>query len=212
MDEQRFDDLTRALAAGLSRRAILRRIGTGIAGFGLLGAGRGVADAAPSPCNVFCADQPGPRGAQCRQTCKACAGGPEATCFDASTNSFTCLDIDNDASHCGGCGLICEAPYSACSGGECVCPAGTLACSSGGCLEDCGFGAIPNLLTCTCLTCDQVGSSDTCGDTAECQSGQVCANGCCCLPAGSLDEPCGTPNQPSTACCSGMCGPDGYCA
>ena len=40
MDQERFDEITKALASGASRRTLLRRIGAGIAGLGLLGAGR----------------------------------------------------------------------------------------------------------------------------------------------------------------------------
>lgn len=213
MDDQRFDDLARTLAVGVDRRSILRRIGAGIAALGLLGAARSVVDAAPSPCNVLCADQPGPRGAQCRQTCKACAGGPEAVCYDEVTKSFTCISITDDPSNCGGCGVVCAETYTACSGGQCVCPAGTLTCSGGGCLGACSPGTIPNGITCSCRACENIGSSSgLCVVDSDCTNlGEACPNGCCCQPAGSLEHGCSA-NQPDTTCCSGMCGPDGLCA
>ena len=116
MDSQRFDAITRAFATGTSRRAVLRRLGAGLAGFGLVATGRGLAAAAPSACASFCADQPGARGAQCRQTCKACTGGPAATCFNAATGSFTCEDILTDEANCGGCGNVC---LTTCRNGTC---------------------------------------------------------------------------------------------
>jgi hypothetical protein len=105
MDGARFDDLTRVLAAGTDRRRFVRGLAAGLAGALTLG-GRS-AGAGPSPCAVRCAGEPGAGGAQCRQTCNACAGGPASVCYDAATGAFTCENIANDLANCGGCGIVC---------------------------------------------------------------------------------------------------------
>ena len=41
----------------------------------------------------------------------------------------TCIDVQSDSAHCGGCGKACNGPGQVCENGLCVCPAGTvLAC------------------------------------------------------------------------------------
>jgi len=211
MESQRFDEIAKALAAGASRRTVVRRLFAGIAGVGLTTATGTATGAAPSDCNVFCADQPGARGAQCRQTCKKCTDGPASLCFDSSTNSFSCKDMQADPLNCGGCDNICEAPFSACANGSCVCPAGTVLCG-GDCIGTCGFGEVFIEALCECRDCSLLGGR--CSDETTCPVGgavDTCQNGCCCVSAGSLSLGC-TPNTPQPLCCSGRCNDAGRCA
>ena len=213
MDDQRFDAFTRAFAAGVTRRAAVRRLAAGFAGLGLTAVSHGQSAAAPNDCAVFCADQPGPRGAQCRQVCKKCTGGPPAVCFDASSGSFSCRDLQADPNNCGGCDAICTEPFSACAGGSCACPSGTVACG-GGCVRTCGHGEVFIQANCTCRSCAELAGSATCNEVGDCPTGgalDTCQNGCCCVSAGSTALGC-LPNSPAPSCCSGMCGSDGRCA
>ena len=197
MDDQRFDAITRAFAAGSNRRAILRRLAVAVSGIGLTATSRGQASAAPNECAVRCADQPGARGAQCRQVCKQCAGGPSAVCLDASSGSFTCQDLQGNPNNCGGCGAVCEPPRTACAAGSCTCPFGTVFVQAAG----------------TCSTCAQV-TLPACSENSPCPTGgaaTACQNGCCCVPSGSQALGC-IAGSPVPSCCTGMCGSSGRCA
>jgi hypothetical protein len=198
MDDQRFDAITRAFASGSNRRAILRRLAVAVSGIGLTAISRRQASAAPNECAVRCADQPGARGAQCRQVCKQCAGGPPAVCLDASSGSFTCQDLQGDPKNCGGCGAVCEPPRSACLGGSCACPPETVF------IEPLGI----------CRSCADV--TATCDANRPCSPGgaaTTCQNGCCCVPSGSGGLGCArNVTTPAAQCCSGVCGgPEGRC-
>lgn len=211
MDDRQFDEVTRALATGISRRTVLRRLGVGVVGLGLAAIGRRTSRAAPTACAVFCADQPGARGAQCRQTCKACAGGPSAVCFNPVTSSFSCKDLENDPTNCGGCGQVCEEPFLACVSGECACPPGTRTCG-GQCVETCAIGEAFIQASCTCRACSEL--LGVCSTASDCGTGgaaDTCQNGCCCVSAGNTALGC-LPNNPAPLCCSGMCGSNGRCA
>lgn len=195
MDSQRFDDITRAFATEFNRRAILRPLVAGLVGFGLTAINREIA-AAPNDCAVFCADQPGARGAECRQVCKKCAGGPPAVCFNESRGSFACFDVQSDPDNCGSCGTVCEAPRTACANGSCACPPGTAFIQATG----------------ICRSCAEL--LGTCAEASDCGTGggdRACQNGCCCVPAGSTSLGC-VPGVPVPNCCSGMCGANGRCA
>jgi hypothetical protein len=197
MEDQRFDAITRAFATGVNRRAILRRLAVGVSGIGLTAISRRQSFAAPSDCAVRCADQPGARGAQCRQVCKKCADGPTAVCFDASSGSFTCRDIQHDPANCGGCDAVCKAPRTACAAGSCTCP----------------FGTVFVEATDTCRSCAQL-SLPACSENSPCPTGgaaTACQNGCCCVPSGSQALGC-LAGSPVPSCCTGMCGSNGRCA
>ncbi len=115
-----LDELSKALASGVSRRDVLKRIGAGLTGAVLASVGTRRATAAPSTCAVFCAEvtQSGPANAQCRQACRQCGNDPSLLC--------------------GGFGrpFICCAPNSSCcfsQTGEFCCPSGTECCGEGCC-------------------------------------------------------------------------------
>jgi hypothetical protein len=69
--------VARKVAVATSRRGFLGWVGRGAAaalGVATAGVllGNREAQAAPNRCAVLCADQPGARGAACRQVCKQC--------------------------------------------------------------------------------------------------------------------------------------------
>lgn len=81
--------VARQVAVATSRRGFLGWVGRGAAaalGVATAGVllGNREAQAAPNPCAVLCADQPGARGAQCRQVCKRCVPGGGSVCFTQS--------------------------------------------------------------------------------------------------------------------------------
>jgi uncharacterized protein YndB with AHSA1/START domain len=85
MEGQRFDDIARTLAGGLSRRTVVRRIGAVAAGAGLALLGRGRGEAATCrgvglTCREHancCSRNCGPKNSTGRRTCAACGPGEE---------------------------------------------------------------------------------------------------------------------------------------
>src|SRR6476620_4246876 len=73
----RFDEMSKVLASGISRREAFRRIGGGMIGATLATLGIGTAAAGPSSCSIFCGKDAfvsGPFHAACLQACKKCGG------------------------------------------------------------------------------------------------------------------------------------------
>lgn len=123
-----------------------------------MGVGRGTVGAAPDECAVFCADQLGPRKAQCRQTCKACAGGPASNCFNASTGSFTCADTDPN--NCGACGNRCNEGVD-CADGTCS------VCAADACPSECSWEVTVDG-TAVCYNGTASTSFQPCTSSADC--------------------------------------------
>src|SRR5262245_53599477 len=121
MDGDRFDQFTRSLARNVSRRSMLKGFSTLLAGTAVaarpLSGEAAKGSGGPNPCNVYCAGESGPRGAQCRQACKDC-GGPDAHgfCYDPLVRGYTCCPS----------GLTCFDTWSY-PGGETV-----ICCGNGG--------------------------------------------------------------------------------
>src|SRR5438046_840669 len=87
-----FDELSKALANGLSRREALRRLGGGLLGAALAALGLDEAKAAPIPCAEACSQHfpPGPVWAACRrEACQKCNGEITRVCF-GQTNAICC--------------------------------------------------------------------------------------------------------------------------
>jgi hypothetical protein len=226
-----FDELSKALARGLPRREVLRRIGSGLASAALTTFSFGKANAAPSPCAVFCSGQfpPGPRRASCQQACRQCNADVSRVCFGA-TNTIccppggSCCGSSTGAVFCcppetsccfeiccpvdqpccfGADGAFCCPPETSCCDGIC-CPSGTF-CDNGECVEV-GFCA-------TGGTCDNAATCDpnrgcVCFQTVEgdafCHLGQSCEGSQPCVS--SADCP------PGFACSAvTCCGPDPIC-
>ncbi|MEA2597212.1 MAG: hypothetical protein QOF01_3681 [Thermomicrobiales bacterium] len=113
MDGRRFDDISKALAAGTSRRSVLARLVAGVAG-GVLGAGSIAAGEAAS--------KRGP-GRTCRETAN-CVAGAKCVKGDRGRKVCSCVDgreacrdqcVDpntaylNDPRNCGSCGKRCRS-------------------------------------------------------------------------------------------------------
>ena len=122
LDGSRFDEITKALASGTSRRTVLRRLGAGLAGLGLAATGRGAAQAAPNQCAAVC-DQlfdEGPAQATCKQVCESCPGGVSDLCPGTTNGVTTVTCCGRDTVCCPG-GACCDPRTEMCCGSTC-CP------------------------------------------------------------------------------------------
>jgi hypothetical protein len=190
--ENRFDELAKSLASGVSRREALRQLGGGLAGALLasFGLAKG-AEAAVNSCAAACAQYHGAAHAQCMQVCKSCpspqfvTGGP-FTC--GPSTPFICCQ---GQPCCGpnGNSISCCTSGEACANGICVSTA--LTCSNG---ELCPNPSAPcNTLNpeCACFITTEGASVcaygdgnpcafPTCTSSLDCAPGTVCvAAGCC---------------------------------
>ena len=178
MDGQRFDELTRKLAATVSRRGMLRTLAGGVAAAGMALSRRG-SSAAPNACAVGCAGLPGPQKAACKQACNKCGGDFDRVCSEFGPFgpiNFVCCPE----------GTVCDQFT-----GECVevtlCPTGEPAenCAAG--IEtNCGEGDVCALVDdadaedCQCV--ERICTGVVCTTDADCtESGGVCVTipGCC---------------------------------
>src|SRR3954469_25370232 len=144
---ERLDEFSKLLAASVSRRESLQRIGTFVAGALLAPLGLGTAWAArPDRCGAFC------RGCssqaqrnQCLTACRACNGNTSRLCGSCGayaccpTSSAccngVCTDVSSDPNNCGACGHVCPAFSPVCGQGACsACPDGTSNCG-GACID-----------------------------------------------------------------------------
>src|ERR687897_321064 len=103
MDQERFDEITKALASGASRRQWLRRVGLGLAG--ALGIGTSTGLAAPPDGK---GGQPQGRCATACPDATVCQGGT-CVCPVAGETYIggVCYDLANDPLNCGGVGEVC---------------------------------------------------------------------------------------------------------
>jgi hypothetical protein len=119
MDQRRFDDLARSLAAGRTRRHVMRAAAGGIAaGFLAIGTRRGVE---AQTCGVL--------GDDCAEVADCCNG---LTCFEAKCDNPSGLCMDS-GEFCGSSGLEC------CSGLVCTndyCAASSLPSTGTGSVAD----------------------------------------------------------------------------
>jgi hypothetical protein len=197
MDAERFDSLTRRLVDPQSRRRLLRGIGVGTGTAALAALGR-TASAAPDRCAVFCADQPGPRKASCKQACKQCRGDINRVCQDFESSVFSCCPQ----------GTFCVSGEGAC------CPQGTDPCfGPEGFTECCGEGTFCDFETGACpplATCPSGEPAENCfaGVTTDCGPDGACAlvvdadGGCACVERACTGIVCTT----GADCDGGPCG------
>lgn len=170
MDGTRFDELTRALGSGRSRRALLKTLGAsvlGAAGLGRLGSA--AAKGSNRACAIFCADVYGAgtyAAFQCTNDaarrqgpCAACGADPSRFCNGACCPvGATCADglcqCSTDYTLCEGIGgSNCCPSQGVCNGdGSCACLPTRTSCSAyfGTCGYCCGAGYSCNVIANTC--------------------------------------------------------------
>jgi hypothetical protein len=102
-----------------------------------------------------------------------CTVSGQALCYDSSTSTSSCIDVQSDANNCGACGAKCPSGV-ACSGGQCQCPSGSLFCASStsGSAGDCtNLGTDPE--HCGSCTNQCPGTVCTGGKCGACPAGQT---------------------------------------
>lgn len=226
MDGNRFDDLTRGLASGFSRRSALKRsVGAlaALAGIGRMADASAARRPAPTPRPVSCPGQQIWNDSAC-----VCPDGAAQCGSDCCQPGSTCCD-----------GACC---FGACYGEELCCPTGQIVCE-GACLapglccidSDCGPGFTCQGHQCVCLpttSCESQGiecgpATDDCGNAlscGDCEPPATCGGGgaagrCGCTSqmscqgrCGTVETECGTSLECGDTCgtCE-SCGPDNIC-
>jgi hypothetical protein len=192
-----FDDMSRALASGVSRRQALRLIAGGVGGTVLASAGMGRARAAVNPCSVYCANFHGAAHAQCLQTCKACGSDTSRLCGGPA--GVTCCPGPGPVTCCfGNNGVTCCPTGSSCCGGfggaaVTCCPSTAAVCCQG-----------QNPATTACCSSFNQCCSDASGNALCCGSGETCCFGVGCCPSGQVC--CFTPTTGPFCCTPGTTG------
>ncbi len=192
MDGSRFDGITRALAAGRTRRHALQGLaGSAIAGLLGLAGSEDAAATCVGPGKKGC---DGPNNKKCCQgtTCRGGSRAEEGTCKCGGRLKAcggTCVNTKRDDKHCGGCDKRCKG-QNTCQNGRCTsklgCKAGFTICKETKPIRDLDdpriCGGAPHS-PCLCVTdvsgvarCVNVGDSEcsTCKRNADCDPGFVC--------------------------------------
>lgn len=225
MDDRRFDDLTRRLARGTSRRQVLKTLASGALG-GFAGAlGLGQAGAAGCNADAECA-----RGETCDPATGRCMrrggggnGRPANQTQSQSVGVAAVCAVDADCAPGEACvdsvctprggggqcvrGSGCISDATCCGGEVCDTSAGVCVGAGGPCTNT--DGTCTDSLDC-CGNEDCVGNlcqrtaggcapGAACAGDAECCGGQVCASGTCAQAARPAGCPAGTFR------CSGNC-------
>jgi hypothetical protein len=177
MEHDRFDRLTKRVAAGVTRRSIVRTMVGGAAALLGTAIGRESTDAKPkggpgNECKVGCAGFNRQAKTACEKACKACGGDIDRVCADEGPfgpTAFTCCPTGTFCLF--GSGVCCDEGADVCfdpeTGEETCCPAGTF----------CDFET------------GQCGPPATCDATSGCAGG-TCAIGCFCVSSVEGDGAC----------------------
>lgn len=233
MDGRRFDEMTRVLAAGASRRRVLAGLAAGA--LGVLTGGRARAQEDASACAaVLCLE-----GTQC---CNVCGEGqcvpigepcPEEQCGGEPCNAVVCgageFCCNESCSICAPIGGACTQQFC---GGSCAAPGQPCDAAPEGCCTDlicgedglCAAGVVgPPPTTCGSDADCAAGITDPC-TVATCDAGTClvaivdCAPGFVCCGNGECcpEEVCGAEGTACGAglasCCAGTTCADGICA
>jgi hypothetical protein len=170
MDGSRFDNLTKTLAAGVSRRGVVRGALGGLAGAALAALGRKSAEAQPkggpaNECKVGCSGFNRQAKVACERACRECGGDIDRVCADFGPFGPTAFVCCPPGTFCAGEGVCCEEGTEPCfqpDGSVTCCPAGTFCdFETGACTPDCT--AEHNFCT---------GTPGRCGDDPDC----ICSN------------------------------------
>jgi len=164
MDSNRFDDITKALATGTSRRKMVKGLLAGAAG--IVGLRRvATLEAAPT-CRAL--------GESCR-TDASCCSGQHLFCQQIGATGAQRCECETGFINCGG---VCVAGPGPC------CVEGQVACG-GACFNECPSGEVFNTATCTCECAS--GTTRCNGEcVTNCTGGQVLQADCtCACPTGS---------------------------
>ncbi len=220
MDGQKFDDITRALATGTSRRKMLKGLTAGAlaAAFGLR---RGVTTmAAPTCRSLGEACKPGPTGTEEG----TCCSGQNLFCQKVAETGADRCECATGFVRCNGQCVSISCP----GGGQlntitcgCDCPTGTELCDEN-CLQLCPTGQSRNFETCACecdTSCSVTGAiQDPSTCTCSCPSGTEECNGACVAntcSGGQTFDPvtCSCQCAPNEVFCGGQChNPETTCA
>lgn len=191
-----FDQVSKAVATGVSRRQALKVIGSAFGGT-ILATTVGVesTEAAPNKCAVYCGKtsfSSGPAHAACLQACHECKGDVSRVCQFATT-AVCCASGSSCCPDSSGGGTCCP-PGTFCNGaGACVqarsfcvptC-ADTCAGTATGCSQACAGGSTG----CSCVSTvegsacvQQVCTFTVCTNSTDCGPGAVCFTQGCCGP------------------------------
>jgi len=194
MDGNRFDEFTKRLATGTSRRRVLKGLMGGAVGGSLVALGFGGA-----PHRVFAADPnacaaPGASCATAGDCCQGdCKGGTCACSSDTSNPWAGCDCTAGDASSCGD-GLVC-CPTTNDPSGPGICAPTTTGCvPPPQCIES-GDACAKNGDCCDGLVCCTA-SGDT-GGPGTCTATAKCVHECSSGPGGTCES--------NADCCVGKC-------
>jgi hypothetical protein len=197
MDGNRFDDLTKALAAGASRRGVLRGLAAAAAGAGLTLLGRRGAEAAcrnfSRPCEEGdrCC-----RGAVCRGG--ACTCPPDKLTCQSMSSGTRCVDPCPIGQVLGAdCRCLCVTTLHRPVKGKCPCSEDDAECRRA---DECCSGF--------CNTDQGVCSGSCTLLGGECLEGAECCSRVCSEELGQCVRPCrrdGASCTEGAECCSGFC-------
>jgi hypothetical protein len=214
MEHERFDQLTKRVAAGATRRSILRTMVGGAAALLGTAIGRESTEAKPKggpgdPCKVGCAGFNRQAKTACEKACKECGGNFDRVCTTEGPFGPTAFTCCATGTFCVGDGVCCPEGAEPCfddQGNATCCPTGTF----------CNFdiGACEPIQLTTCPT-GETAENCAAGVETSCDPDGFCAlvddvdNGCACIeracgePCTSSDDCGGAPCVEAQGCCGG---------
>ena len=213
MDDRRFDELTRSLAGGASRRGVLRGLAASAAAvFGLGRVQRASAQTTALPLGAACSD-----AGQCSQTGGAVLCADNGYADDGALNCCrgaggACADVTFSADCCSG--LYCRGGVCTDLSASGELPLGSYCTETAQCSQTngpvvCGENGVEADGALNC--CREAGG--TCGSDAVCCGGNACVDGVCGgvtfgdLAAGAV---CTETVQCSQAAGATVCADNGY--